>query len=325
MAKNFCIALVGRPNVGKSRLFNRLARSRLSIVHDRPGVTRDVVSADLQNGVTLLDTGGLGLRGGETPEELVRAVESQVSMAMSMADLFVFVVDGRVGPTAQDFEIADKLRKTGKRVVLAINKIDLESMELAVDDWSQLGFTDSQVVISAEHGRGIDFLESSIYGDLLGVEAEVETKKPTTLALVGAPNVGKSSIANGLLGENRSIVSAVAGTTRDTIHGHFTFTKDGNIHPMRLLDTAGLRATKKISSPVEYFSSLRARRAMDEADVLFLVLDAARGLTSFDKSVATAAAEAKKCLAIAVNKWDLAQDAIRRDELPAYEDCDTFR
>jgi GTP-binding protein len=145
------------------------------------------------------------------------------------------------------------------------------------------------------------------------------------LAIVGAPNVGKSSIANVLLGESRSIVSDLAGTTRDTIHGNFTFIKDGEEHPMRLLDTAGLRATKKISSPVEFFSSRRAHRAMEEADVILLVLDAARGLTSFDKSIAAAAADAKKCLAIAVNKWDLASDAIRRDTLPAYEDLASFR
>ncbi|MDR2667869.1 MAG: ribosome biogenesis GTPase Der [Puniceicoccales bacterium] len=325
MAKKFCIALVGRPNVGKSRLFNRLARSRLSIVHGQPGVTRDVVSADLPNGATLLDTGGLCLCGGETPDELVEAVENQVSMALAMADLLVFVVDGRSGPLPQDLEIAAKLRKTGKRIVLAINKIDNEAMDATVDSWSPLGFGGSQVAISAEHGRAIGSLESRIYADMQAVATEPDSERPTTLAIVGAPNVGKSSIANCLLGGNRSIVSAVAGTTRDTIHGDFTYSKGGSDHPMRLLDTAGLRAIKKISSPVEFFSSRRAHGAIEEADVVFLVLDAARGLSSFDKSIAASVMEKKKCLAIAVNKWDLALDAVSRDTLPQYEDIGTFR
>jgi GTP-binding protein len=278
----------------------------------------------LPNGATLLDTGGLGLENGETPSELVPAVEAQVDLALAMADLLVFVLDGREGVLPQDREIAERLRKTGKRIVVAVNKIDGPDQEGAAYECAALGFPEAPIAISAEHGRGIEWLEASIYRDL-PPQKDQEKAGPLTVALLGAPNVGKSSIANALLGFGRIIVSPIAGTTRDTVPGNFFFHGDDGSHPMRLLDTAGLRANKKISSPVEYFASLRSRGALAEADVVFLVLDAVRGLTDFDKAIAEEVREAGKCFAVAVNKWDLAQDALRRDALPAYEDVGQFR
>jgi GTP-binding protein len=286
-------------------------------------VTRDLVSADLPGGVTLLDTGGLGLVGGETPTELLDAVERQVELAIAMADVLLFVLDGREGLLPQDREIAAMLRRTGKRVIPAVNKIDGDGMEDAICECAALGFSESPAAVSAEHGRGIEELESRLYGDLPPADSPPE--RPLTFALLGAPNVGKSSIANALLGMERMIVSPIAGTTRDTVHGDFSFSSGGEEHAMRILDTAGLRSGKKISSPVEYFSSLRARRALEDADAVFLVLDAVRGLTSFDKAIAEEVREAGKCLAVAVNKWDVALDAIRRDALPAYGDGKSFQ
>jgi GTP-binding protein len=311
--------------VGKSRLFNRLTNSRDAIVHGRPGVTRDVLSADLPNGATLLDTGGLGLSGGETPAELVAAVEAQVDLALAMADLLVFVLDGRAGVLPQDREIAERLRRTGKRIVAAVNKVDGPDQEVIAYECASLGFAEAPIAISAEHGRGIERLEASIYRDLPPPTISGKEEKTLTIALLGAPNVGKSSIANALLGTGRMIVSPIAGTTRDTVLGDFLFQGGDGPHSMRLLDTAGLRANKKISSPVEYFASLRSRGALAAADVVFLILDAARGLTAFDKVIAEEVREAGKCFAVAVNKWDLAQDALRRDALPTYEDAGHFR
>jgi GTP-binding protein len=273
-----------------------------------------------------MDTGGLGLVGGETPSELCGAVENQVEMAIAMANLILMVVDGRTGQLPHDLEIADRLRKTGKRIVLAVNKIDSEKMDAAVDEWASLGFADGPIAISAEHGRGIGRLESCIYGDIQsdeGADGECN-RRPLSLAIVGAPNVGKSSLLNAILGENRAIVSDEAGTTRDSIYADFAFGEGDVDRAMRIVDTAGLRALKKISSPVEYFSLLRTNGAIESADVVFLAVDAAKGLTSFDKSIAANILEAKKCLAVIVNKWDLAMDAIGRDALPHYEDINIF-
>jgi GTP-binding protein len=285
-----------------------------------------VLSADLPNGATLLDTGGLGLVGGETPAELVAAVERQVEFALALADLIIFVLDGREGLLPQDLEIAERLRRTGKRVISAVNKIDGPGQESALGECAALGFAEEPFAISAEHNLGIEVLEARIYRDLPPAEERQKEKiQPLTIALLGAPNVGKSSIANALLGAERMIVSPIAGTTRDTVPGDFSFASDGQSQPMRLLDTAGLRADKKISSPVEYFAALRSRGALADADVVFLVLDAARGLTAFDKAISAEVREAGKCFAVAVNKWDLALDALRRDALPAYEDASHFR
>lgn len=326
MADGLCVALVGRPNVGKSRLFNCLSHSRRSIVHDRPGVTRDVVAAELGNGVTLLDTGGWGLSGeSETPAQLVAAVERQVDLAIAMADTILFVLDGREGPLPLDLEIAKKLRRTGKRVLPVVNKLDRWEMDGLAEDFFCLGFADAPLAVSAEHRRGMDALEKMLFRNLpkpppAGVD------RPTVLALIGAPNVGKSSLANALLLRPRMIVSELAGTTRDTISADFSrIGADGQTRPLRLLDTAGLRADRKIRSPLGYFSSVRARRALEEADVAILVLDAVRGLTSWDKKLADEVRAAGKGLAIAVNKWDLARQAVRDGMVPGRSELEKFR
>jgi GTP-binding protein len=326
MCVAYCVALVGRPNVGKSRLFNCLSRSRRSIVHDRPGVTRDVVEAELANGATLLDTGGWGLSGeGETPAELVEAVERQVDLAIAMADAILFVLDGRTGPLPLDLEIAKKLRRTGKRVLPVVNKLDSEDLDGLLLDFFALGLGEEPLAISAEHRRGIDALESALFPQNFPSSARPESR-PTTLALIGAPNVGKSSLANALLGRNRMIVSDLAGTTRDTVSGDFFCDgEDGQPLPLRLLDTAGLRPSGKVRSPVAYFSSVRARRALEEADVAVLVLDAVRGLTAWDQSLAEEVRGAGKCLAVAVNKWDLATRALREGNLPGRRGLGDFQ
>jgi GTP-binding protein len=281
---------------------------------------------DLPNGATVLDTGGWGLRGGETAEDLVGAVEEQVEFAISMADVIVFLLDGRTGPLPLDFEIAALLRKTGKRILAAVNKIDHGGLDGEVSAFASLGVGEGPLGISAEHGRGIEELEKLLFGGLDGAEGEDGSDRPVTLVLLGAPNVGKSSLANALLGERRMIVSPVAGTTRDTIRGDFIYADaGGRSHSLRLWDTAGLRKTAKMGSSVEYFSAVRARRAMAEADVVFLVLDAARGLTKWDKKIADEVADAGKNLAVIVNKWDLARTALLQDALPNYEDAGEFR
>lgn len=322
----FCIALVGRPNVGKSRLFNCLTHSRTSIVHDLPGVTRDVVSMELPSGATLLDTGGLGLVGGETPVELLAAIERQVDFAIAMADLVVLVLDGKAGLVSGDLAIAAALRRRGKRVLPVVNKVDGGDLEAAVADFASLGFGEGPIAVSAEHGRGIGDLEAVLFRGLEPSDGTASGEERLAMAFIGAPNVGKSSLANALLGSPRMIVSEWAGTTRDSVHGDFTFADaDGREQPMRILDTAGLRAPGKVDSSVEYFSSLRARRALGSTPVIFLVLDAVRGLTEFDKKIAADVAAAGKNLAIVVNKWDLAMRAVLRDALPAYGSLQDFQ
>jgi GTP-binding protein len=320
-----CIALVGRPNVGKSRLFNRIGCERISIVCDTPGVTRDVVSVDLKNGATILDTGGIGISVREGAFlELQNAIEEQVDLAIAMADVILFVLDGKSGIVAQDLEIAAKLRKTGKRVIPVLNKVDTEDLDIAACAVEQLGFSGMAFAISAEHNRGIGELKSEIFKDLLqqpGIEEYL-----LSFALIGAPNVGKSSLSNALLMSYRTLVSDIAGTTRDVVSGDIEFiTEDGRNVKMRVLDTAGLRNLQKMDSSIEYFSSTRAREAMRSVDVIFLVLDAVRGLTKFDKKLALEAKENGKCLAVIVNKWDLAKDAFCSGRMPGNDDIESFR
>jgi GTP-binding protein len=287
-------------------------------------VTRDIVAVDLANGATLLDTGGLGLNDGETPAELRIAVEEQVDFAIAMADRILLVLDGKCGLLPQDLEIAMLLRQKGKCVTPVVNKVDSGDLENAAYVAAPLGFTEKTFAISAEHNRGIDCLEAEIFKNL--PELNNGTESLLSMAFMGAPNVGKSSLANALLGARRMIVSATAGTTRDAVSGDFTFiAEDGGQYPMRIVDTAGLRAEGKMNSSVEYFASVRARSAMESVDVVFLVLDAVRGLTKFDKKIVAETQAAGKNLAIVVNKWDLAERAVAGGALPNYDDLTTFR
>ena len=306
------VAIVGRPNVGKSRLFNRLARKRISIVHDQPGITRDVISAEIADGdYTLLDTGGLGYKGDDTPAALTRASEQQVDFAISAANVILFVVDGLSGITALDEKIAQMLRRSKKKVRLVVNKADFGDEKIALDEAYRLGF-DEPLRISAEHGRGETDLRMAIAEALGPAPLETETtalktaSDPLCVCFIGRPNVGKSSLSNRLLKSDRLIVSEVPGTTRDAIELPFEFLgRDGRHYPFKLIDTAGIKAATKLASPVEYFSRLRSLDAIKNTDVVFLVLDALEGVTQQDKAIAGEAIKEGKPIVIVVNKWDL--------------------
>lgn len=333
------VAIVGRPNVGKSRLFNRLTRSRISIVHDQPGVTRDVVSANVKDGAyTLLDTGGLGLRGGDSPAELTKASEKQVDFAIEAADLILFVVDGLEGLTALDTQISARLRRSKKNVLLVVNKADFSDDKLELGEAYRLGLGEP-LRFSAEHGRGEAELRAAII-EKIGPAPEAEAlpppvtededgkplmpgardpSAPLCVCFIGRPNVGKSSLSNRLLGSDRLIVSDIAGTTRDAVEIPFTFRgRNGKEYPFRLIDTAGIKAQTKLASPVEYFSRLRSLDAINQCDVVFLVLDAIDGVTAQDKAIAGEAIKERKPIIVIVNKWDVVKDAFKKGVEP---DC----
>src|SRR5471032_1548456 len=291
---NRTVAIVGRPNVGKSRLFNRLARKRISIVHDQPGITRDVISADIADGAyTLLDTGGIGYKGVDTPAALTAASETQVDFAIATAALILFVVDGLEGMTSLDEKIAGMLRRSKKPVRLVVNKADFDDTKVDLAAAYRLGLGEP-LRVSAEHGTGETELRNAIIEslgpapdeDAAALAAKTSTD-PLCVCFIGRPNVGKSSLSNRLLQSDRLIVSPTPGTTRDSVELPFEFRgRDGNLYPFRLIDTAGLKAATKLASPVEYFSRLRSLDAIKQTDVVFLVLDAVDGVTQQDKAIA---------------------------------------
>jgi len=327
---NRTVAIVGRPNVGKSRLFNRLARKRISIVHDQPGVTRDVISAEIADGAyTLLDTGGIGYKGKDTPAALTAASEEQVNFAIATASLILFVIDGLEGVSALDAKIAEMLRKSGKQVRLVVNKADFDDDKIELADAYTLGLGEP-LRVSAEHGRGEAELRTAILDVLGPVAAETEERdprKPLGVCFIGRPNVGKSSLSNRLLKSDRLIVSDVPGTTRDAIELPFEFKgRDGKMYPFRLIDTAGIKAATKLASPVEYFSRLRSLDAIKETDVVFLVLDAMDGVTQQDKAIAGEAVKEHKPIVIVVNKWDLVLQAFKQPGgIPQYKSERDYR
>lgn len=325
------VALVGRPNVGKSRLFNRLARRRISIVHDQPGVTRDLVAADMPGGWTLLDTGGIGLTGDLAPQAILAAAEQQVDLAIQAATILVLVIDGRAGVTPLDEQIAGLLRKRGKRPLLAVNKVDDPAQEELLDfgPLLKLGFGDP-LLVSAEHRRNVTLLEERLHRELGLVKASVPEaagERRIRICFAGRPNVGKSSLGNALLQAPRLVVSEIPGTTRDAVEMNLDLQATPGEAPQRfrLVDTAGLRSKGKVDSSVEYFSTVRARRAMDRSDVVFLVLDAREGITRTDQRLAGELIEEGKAVVILVNKWDFAIEALGRGELDGYEDEREFR
>jgi len=313
---NRTVAIVGRPNVGKSRLFNRLAKKRISIVHDQPGVTRDVISAEVEEGnYTLLDTGGIGYKGKDTPAALTAASEEQVNFAMDTAALILFVIDGLEGLTSLDQKIASLLRRAKKPVRLVINKADFDDDKIQLEEAYRLGLGDP-VRVSAEHGRGEADLRDVIM-EVLGPVDDVDRGRDEAMALgvcfIGRPNVGKSSLSNRLLQSDRLIVSDMPGTTRDAVELPFTFKgRDGKLYPFRLIDTAGIKAATKLASPVEYFSRLRSLDAIKNSDVVFLVLDAVDGVTQQDKAIAGEAVKEHKPIVIVVNKWDLILESFKQ-------------
>ena len=326
------VVIVGRPNVGKSRLFNRLARKRISIVHDQPGVTRDVLSAEVDDGYTLLDTGGLGLREGETSSaSIIRASERQVGFAIDTASLILFVIDGLEQVTALDARIAERLRRGGKPVIVVVNKADFGEEKADMEGVAHLGLGDP-VYVSAEHGRGESELRLAILARLQecagGEAAGRPERDPGSICIcfIGRPNVGKSSLANKLMRSDRLIVNAAAGTTRDAVELPFDFKgRDGRLHPFRLIDTAGIKAATKLASSVEYFSRLRSLDAMQRADVVFLVLDAMEGVTQQDKAIAGEAIKERKPIAVVVNKWDLVHGQFGKGGIPGFKSERDYR
>ena len=294
MRKTVC--LVGRPNTGKSTLFNRLINEKKAIIADTPGVTRDRLYGivNYKNySFSLIDTGGIDLSEGEFNEE----IRIQVEVGINEADTIIFVVDGKDGLTTSDLLIRDMLKKQDKRVVVAVNKMDNKLSSDNIYEFYSLGF-DEYIPISAEHGSGVnELLKTVTDGYEAGYEDEDENIK---ISVIGRPNVGKSSLVNALLNEERVIVSNVAGTTRDAIDTKFTYNKE----EYTLIDTAGLRKKGKIFEAVEKYSLLRSMKAIDRSDVCLLVLDATTGIVEHDKHIAGYALEAGKPVVIVVNKWD---------------------
>ena len=328
MSGQVSVAIVGRPNVGKSRLFNRLAGKRISIVHDRPGVTRDVVVADSPDGFALMDTGGIGILPEMTPKEIQDATEDQAEFAIQAANILLFVVDGREGLLPLDETLAAKFRKMGKSPVLVVNKIDEPENNYSSSEFGKLGF-EHVVLVSAEHDHGIDVLSRLLLKLLpdLPPLREGDSDLRTRIAFIGRPNVGKSSLCNRLLNMERLIVSDVPGTTRETVELDLDYEVGEDQEPwkFRLFDTAGLKRRKRVDSSLDYFSAVRTKHAIEEVDIVFLVLDAREGVTKQDKILAGHVLEEGRALAILVNKWDLALESFRKDPLPGYEDEKDFR
>ncbi|MBR0307821.1 MAG: ribosome biogenesis GTPase Der [Mogibacterium sp.] len=294
------LAIVGRPNVGKSTFFNRLVGERRAIVEDTPGVTRDRIYAETDwNGkeFAVIDTGGIEVK---TDDTIRAQMRDQAVMAMDMADVIVFMTDGKEGITTADREVAEMLRRTGKEVILVVNKVDAPSKAYdLIYDFYELGFGEP-VPISAANMTNIgDLLDRIVDG--FPEDAFSNVDESVHIAIIGKPNVGKSSLVNALTRQNRVIVSPIAGTTRDTIDTPFTY-KD---REYTLIDTAGLRKKSKVNDSIEKFSVIRAVAAIERCDICVLMIDAAEGLTEQDKKIAGYAHEAGKGLLIVVNKWDL--------------------
>lgn len=296
------VAIVGRPNVGKSTLFNIFANSRISIVEDTPGVTRDRLYADtewLDNEFMMVDTGGIEIM---NTDKIAVSIRQQAQIAIAEADVILFVCDARAGITHEDAEVAKMMRQSKKPIVLAINKADSPKQEMEIFEFYNLGIGEPIPVSAANHlglGDLLDavvekFPETSAYGED-GNEDEIK------VALIGRPNVGKSSIFNTLVGEERSIVSDVAGTTRDAIDTPVI--REGQ--KFLFIDTAGMRRKARIDEPIEKYSIIRSLRAVDRSDVVLMVIDAIDGVTEQDKKIAGYAHEAGKGIVLVVNKWDL--------------------
>ncbi|CAG9363875.1 TPA: ribosome biogenesis GTPase Der [Clostridium perfringens] len=294
------VAMVGRPNVGKSTLFNKLAGKRISIVQDTPGVTRDRVYAEsewLNRKFTMIDTGGIEP---ESSDIIVKQMRRQAQIAIEMADVIVFVVDGKEGLTAADQEVAQMLRKSKKPVVLVVNKIDRLVLEENSYEFYNLGIGDP-ITISASQGLGLGDMLDEVVKYFNDPSEDEEDDEYIRIAMIGKPNVGKSSLINRLLGEERVIVSNVPGTTRDSIDSYLE-TEDGKFI---LVDTAGLRRKSKVKEEIERYSVIRTYAAIEKADVAILVIDAEQGITEQDEKIIGYAHEMNKAIMVVVNKWDL--------------------
>ncbi len=294
------VAIVGRPNVGKSALFNRLVGRNIAIVHGQPGITRDRISAPSRKGdFTVWDTGGIG---GAGENELIEEVRRAADAAMEQADLILFVVDAQQGLTPIDEELARTLRRSKKPVLLVVNKVDHPKHRDLEADFQRLGF--ETLPVSAAHGGGIDSLGETIERLLPLAETELPPSSRTSvisLAIIGRPNVGKSSLINAILSDRRTIVSSLPGTTRDAVDIAYRRGEEDFV----LIDTAGIRPRGKRSSSVEIFSVMRSERTIRRADLCVLVVDATCGVTAQDKKIAALIEKAHKPALVMVNKWDL--------------------
>ena len=305
------VAIVGRPNVGKSTLFNRIVGRRVAIVEDVPGVTRDRNYQEVEYAgrrFVVVDTGGFEP---DSPDRLIQQVRDQAHLAIDEAQAVILVVDGMEGPTAVDQEIADLLRRSGKPIFLAVNKIDTEKRELRghLPEFYALGISHVSA-ISAEHGRGVSALLDAVVGALpeplpVEEEPEEEGERPIRLAIVGRPNVGKSTLVNRLLGEERFVVSPIAGTTRDAVDARLEF--EGRTYV--LTDTAGIRRKRSIAMRVEAYSVFRAFQAVERSDVVAVLLDATEPAVDQDLKILGMVDERDKPVIIVVNKWDLVEYA----------------
>ena len=295
------VAIVGRPNVGKSHLFNRLVGKRISIVEDTPGITRDRLYAECEwagHNFDLVDTGGIEPN---TKNEMLLFMREQAQIAMDTADVIIFVCELKTGVTAADEDVAKMLQRSGKPLVLCVNKADtIGELDPNVYEFYSLGMGDP-IPVSAVHGHGTTELLDEVikhFGEKETVSDEFEGIK---VAVVGKPNVGKSSLVNFILGEKRTIVSDIPGTTRDSVDGYVN-NEYGNY---LLIDTAGLRRKSKVKDSIEYFSVLRAKLAIDKSDVCLLMIDAEEGASEQDTKIAGLIQDAGKACIILVNKWDL--------------------
>lgn len=294
------VTIVGRPNVGKSTLFNRIAGKRISITEDTPGVTRDRIYAEcewLDNYFTLIDTGGIEPN---TTDTIFAQMRIQAEVAIEMADVVLFMVDGKEGVTAADTEVAQMLRKAKKEIILVVNKMDRFVNEDSVYEFYNLGLGDPIPISSAE-ALGIGDLLDEIISKFNGKMDTKEEEDSIKIAVIGKPNAGKSSIINRIIGEERVIVSDIPGTTRDAIDTKF----ERNSKKYTLIDTAGIRKKSKVLESVEKYSVLRAFTAVERADICVLVIDADKGVTEQDIRIAGYSHDSNKGMVIAINKWDL--------------------
>jgi GTPase len=337
------IAIVGRPNVGKSALFNRIAKRRIAIVHDQPGVTRDRITAEVEwrgRPFTLVDTGGIGLLRREKANDVIaKAALEQVELAIEAANVIILVVNVQEGVVPLDREAAARLRHSGKPVLVAVNKVDTHRAEKGTPEFSELGF-DQVFPVSAIHGEGIEPLMNAAMAllEVQSPKSEVQSgppcepagegedhaslvahETPLKLAIVGRPNVGKSSIINALTQSERVVVSPIPGTTRDAVDVPFEVVTEGVRESYVLIDTAGLRKTRRVEDSIEFFSVKRAEESIARCDIAILVLDAEAGITEQDKKVADRIVEARRACIVVVNKWDLMDDAVRTARLEEIE------
>ncbi|MBT2760747.1 ribosome biogenesis GTPase Der [Paenibacillus sp. ISL-20] len=296
------VAIVGRPNVGKSTIFNRLIGDRLAIVEDKPGITRDRIYGSAEwNGkaFSVIDTGGIEIDGDDM---ILKSIRMQAELAIEEADVIVFMCDAKAGVTQSDEEVAQILFRSGKPVILSVNKVDNLKRVDDIYEFYSLGFGDP-VGISGSHGTGIGDLLDVVVENLPELEDDGYDEDVIRVALIGRPNVGKSSLVNAILGEERVIVSDVAGTTRDAIDTPFE--KDGQRYV--LIDTAGMRKRGKVYETTEKYSVMRAMRAIERADVVLVLINGEEGIIEQDKHIAGYAYEAGKASLFVVNKWDLVE------------------